>query len=268
MKRLNTAYLLIILTCLVSCSEKPAAGKQVLITEGFSKQVLDGYWLYLPKNYEENKKWPMIMFLEGGDASASPNPNTVQNGGPVRYMLKQRKDLPDSFVIVNPHMKTGTRAQRQWFKNADALIQIIDQTIKEYNIDPGKIYLTGRSRGGHGTWGVAKRYPEKFAAIVPIAGAITCKSGCDKLADLPLWIIHNNGDPVVDYEYPREVVSFMENELNSSFAKTSDLDNDDIKNSTSIFTTFDSDQHGGAGAKVYASRRLYDWLLSQTRDVK
>ena len=110
-----------------------------IIMDGFSNEVLGAFWLYLPKNYGEKRKWPIIMFLQGGDASASPTPNTVKNGGPVNYMLNQHKALPDSFIIVNPHMRTGTIEQCQWYKNAHGLVQIINQTIKNNHVDPGRI---------------------------------------------------------------------------------------------------------------------------------
>jgi len=265
MKSSKLPCFLIFLCGLMSCSEKPKPGKQILITEGFSNKVLDAYWIYLPKNYSEERKWPMIMFLQGGDASASLNPNTVKDGGPAHYLLKKQTNLPDSFVIINPHMRTGTMEQRQWFQNADGLVQIINQAIEQNNVDPNRIYLTGQSRGGHGTWEVAKRFPEKFAAIVPIAGAITCKSNCEKITGLPMWIIHNNGDPVVDYEYPQATVNYLESKHGQSFLKISNLDDGEIKKSKSIFTTFYSDKHGGAGSKAYASPALYDWLLSNRK---
>ena len=253
----------------MSCSEKPGPGKQVLMTEGFSKRVLDAYWLYLPENYTEDKKWPMIMYLQGGDAAASSYPNTVKDGGPVYYLLNQQKAiLPDSFIIVNPHMKPGTMEDRQWYKNTEALIQIIDQTILQNNADPDRIYLTGLSRGGHGSWGVAKRHPEKFAAIVPIAGAITCNSNCEKMEDLAIWIAHNDKDPVVDYEYPQKAVNYFETELGRPFDRIAGVNDRNIIKSKSIFTTFDSDSHGGADGKLYRSPSLYHWLLSKRKNLK
>ncbi|WP_343509517.1 hypothetical protein [Algoriphagus sp. SE2] len=66
---------------LLSCTEKPAPGKQVLIKEGFSNQVLDAYWLCLPKAYDVQKKWQLIIYLQGGNAATSPSPNTIKNGG-------------------------------------------------------------------------------------------------------------------------------------------------------------------------------------------
>lgn len=255
--------------CLLnSCVEEPLPGKQVLITKGISSKVLDAYWLYLPKSYTEDKKWPMIMYLQGGDAAASSYPGTVKDGGPVYYMLRQQSEtLPDSFVIVNPHMKPGPREDRQWYNNADGLIEIIDKAINENNVDPDRVYLTGLSRGGHGTWGVAKRYPEKFAAIVPIAGAITCQSNCQKIKDLPMWIVHNDGDPAVDYEYPMKAVSYFENELDQPFLKTTHLKDVNIEEAKSIFTTFDSDSHGGADKKLYTSPGFYRWLLSKPKRI-
>ncbi|MEN2281121.1 PHB depolymerase family esterase [Algoriphagus sp. SE2] len=90
------------------------------------------------------------------------------------------------------------------------MIHIINQTIRNHQVDSDRVYLTGVSRGGHGTSGLAKKYPEKFSAIVPIAGALSCKSNCEGMADLPMWIFHNDCDPVVDYEYPQTAVTYLE----------------------------------------------------------
>lgn len=248
----NLLGFLIFFGLLLSCTEKPAPGKQGLITEGFSNQVLDAYCLYLPKAYDEQKKWPLIIYLQGCNASTSPNPNTVKDGGPVYFLTKQQESLPDSFVMVNPHMRTGPMEQRQWFDQAEGLIQIINQTIRNHQVDPNRIYLTGVSRGGHGTWGVAKKYPEKFAAIVPIAGALSCKSNCEGMADLPMWIFHNDGSPLVDYEYPQTAVKYLEPELERPFIKTSNVDLDQsMISSNSIFTTLASDEHVSAAEQVY-----------------
>jgi len=266
MKPFPLPYLLLLLGFITGCSGKPTPGKQVLITEGFSKNVLDGYWIYLPKDYREDKKWPILMFLQGGDASAGPNPYTVKDGGPVSYLMKPQVNLPDSFIIVNPHMRTGQREQRQWFQHANDLVQITDQVNAKHHADPKRVYLTGQSRGGHGTWGVARRYPDKFAAIVPIAGAILCETNCEMMAGLPMWIIHNDGDPVVGYEYPQAAVDYLENELGLSFLRTSNLKAERILNSKAIFTTFDSDAHGGAGSRASTSPHFHNWLLSQKKE--
>ncbi len=267
MKSFGHYVFILVLSIFASCTVKPSPGKQVLIKEGFSKKVLDAYWLYLPQGYSKDKKWPLIMYLQGGDASASPNPNTVKNGGPVYYFLNQQVNLSDSFVVVNPHMSVGPKEQRQWFQNPEGLIQIINQCVKEYNVDPDRVYLTGLSRGGHGTWGVAKKYPESFAAIAPIAGQLSCQTNCDKIAEMPMWIVHNNEDPVVDYKYPVAAVKHLETNSGIEFLKTSGLEIDKAMGSRYIFTTFESNEHGGADSKLYSSPQFYKWLLSNKRIV-
>ena len=262
-------FLCLFLLCglITGCTQKPVPGQQVLITQGIPHPVLDAYWVYLPKNYSKEKKWPMIMYLQGGDAAASSYPGTVKDGGPVYYMLRQQKEtLPDSFIIVNPHMKPGAQEDRQWYQHAEGLIEIIDRAIEENNADPNRIYLTGLSRGGHGTWGVAKQYPEKFAAIAPIAGAITCKADCEKIQELPMWIIHNDGDPVIDYEYPKNTVNHFEMELGKTFHQTSGFQDNGLIQKPKLFTTLQSNSHGGADRKAYTAPVFYHWLLTKRQN--
>lgn len=87
------------------CTHEPSAGKQVLVTEGLSAKVVDGYWLYLSKAHNAKKEWPVILFLQGSDG-ISPNPRTAKNAGPVQYALgnpkdiKQKLSIADSFIII------------------------------------------------------------------------------------------------------------------------------------------------------------------------
>ncbi len=261
MQKLSFILLLVIL---VSCGESSGPGRQVLVTEGFSPNVVDAYWLYLPKAYDQTRKWPMIMYLQGGEASASPNPNTVQDGGPFHYITQPNSVLPDSFVIVNPHMRTGSRADRQWYKNAAELVRIVDQVIEQHRVDPDRVYLAGLSRGGIGTWGTAKRFPEKFAAIIPVAGALTCKSRCEDIRDLPMWIMHNTGDPVIDYEYAVSTVNHFESMYGKAFLKLKDFNiSVGQMQHPFVFTSIDSDQHGVSGA--FSSTTVYHWLLDKRK---
>lgn len=257
--------LMLILVILMACGESPGPGKQVLVTEGFSPNVVDAYWLYLPKTYDKTRKWPMIMYLQGGEASASPNPNTVQSAGPYYYLTQPRSMLPDSFVIVNPHMRTGSRADRQWYKNAAELARIIDQVIAQNQVDRNRVYLAGLSRGGIGTWGTAKRFPEKFAAIIPVAGALTCKSRCEEISDMPMWIMHNTDDPVIEYDYATTTVNHFETEYGKTFLKLSDFKLPaNERDHPFILTSINSDQHGVSGA--FSSAAVYDWLLRKKKD--
>jgi predicted peptidase len=256
---------MLLLIVLAGCASSPEAGKQMLVTEGRTQKVVDAYWLYLPEAYDKTRKWPMIMYLQGGEAAASPNPNTVQDAGPFYYITQTRSVLPDSFVIVNPHMRTGSRADRQWYKNAAELAQIVDEVVQLHNVDPDRVYLTGLSRGGIGTWGTAKRFPEKFAAIIPVAGALTCKSRCDQIKYMPMWIMHNTGDQVIEYEYAESTVNYFETEFGKSFLKRSDVSLPAGRiDHPFVFSGIESDQHGVAGA--FSTAVVYEWLLDKKRD--
>lgn len=259
--------LYLVTAILSSCSQFPAPGKQLLISEGRSQQVVDAYWLYLPKAYDKTRKWPMIMYLQGGEAAASPNPNTVQDAGPFYYITQPNSVLPDSFVIVNPHMRTGSRADRQWYKNTAELAEIVDQVVTQHNVDPDRVYLTGLSRGGIGTWGTAKRHPEKFAAIIPMAGALTCKSRCEEIRDMPMWIMHNTGDPVIDYDYATTTVRHFEKEFGTAFLKLSNFElPSSEEDSRFVFTSIDSNEHRGIPDQAFTTMEVYNWLLRQRRN--
>ncbi|MDW3193339.1 MAG: PHB depolymerase family esterase [Cytophagales bacterium] len=262
MQKLHFILLIFILT---ACDQSSGPGKQILVTEGRSQKIVDAYWLYLPKAYEQKRKWPMIMYLQGGEASASPNPNTVRDAGPFYYITQPKSVLPDSFVIVNPHMRTGSRADRQWYKNAAELAQIVDEVVANHNVDPDRVYLAGLSRGGIGTWGTAKRFPEKFAAIIPVAGALTCKSRCEEIKNMPMWIMHNTGDPVIEYDYAESTVIHFESEFGKTFVQRSDVNIPTSKiEHPNIFSSIDSNDHGVTEA--FSTAVVYDWLLDKRKD--
>lgn len=90
----------------------PQPGTQFSINEGLIGDVIDNYWLYLPKDYNDSKAWPIILFLQGGHG-ISPDSTTSKVSGPVKYALRQNEDklldsyVKDSFLIINPHMRPG-----------------------------------------------------------------------------------------------------------------------------------------------------------------
>lgn len=104
--------LIILIFLLIGCTDNPSPGKQVLITEGWSNKIIDGYWLYLPRNHDPSKRWPVILFLRGG-YGLSPNPETSKNDGPVKYALLHNEEfseksmVSDTFIIINPHLRVG-----------------------------------------------------------------------------------------------------------------------------------------------------------------
>jgi predicted peptidase len=193
------------------------------------------YLLYIPDTYNENKtyKWPVVIFLHGV-GEIGTDINQIKNVGLVKVV----KGKP--FVMVAP------QCTAIWW-NTDVLQQLYKEVMAKYHVDASRIYLTGLSMGGFGTWNWAQISPEKFAAIVPICGAGTPAQAC-VLKQMPVWAFHNADDPTVSVSGSREMV----NALKACGSKL-------IKYTESAAGGHD------AWTKAYADTDLYTWLLQQKK---
>ncbi|MBL7077742.1 MAG: dienelactone hydrolase family protein [Kiritimatiellae bacterium] len=160
------------------------------------------YLLYVPKNaVSTKKKWPLMLFLHGAGERGN-NLKQLKKHGPPKIVT--RKELP--FIIASPQCP-----KNDWWSDPqriEGLNTLIDDLIKRYPIDKQRIYLTGLSMGGYGTWHLAAAYPDKFAAIAPICGGGNPKDA-GKLANLPTWAFHGAKDNVVPLERSQEMVDAL-----------------------------------------------------------
>jgi predicted peptidase len=257
--------LILLFLLLLGCEERPGPGKQVLVKNNVGNKIVDSYWLYLPSHYNANRKWPVILFLQG-QGVISRDPSTCKNDGPVAYRNSAVGSLVNEFIIVNPHMKIGQIEERQWPQYSSTLIEIVNDVSRKYNGDSSRFYLTGLSLGASGTWGIAKSNPDFFAAIVPISGALACNSGCENLVNQNIWIIHNKKDNNISYTYADEAVRQMEQMYETEFLhiNTTHLPNRDFKSVRNVFSLSESSGHD-AWSDAYTSPDLYNWLLSKQR---
>lgn len=160
-----------------------------------------GYLEHLPPDYAKTPKTkrPLVFFLHGmgelGDSEkelakvAVNGPFTLfAKGDPLTKVLDGQ-----SAIIVGPQ---GLAADKWW--KTDKLITTLDVVLKQHQIDPDRIYITGLSMGGGGTWAMASNIAERLAAAVPICGA--SKAGdATKLRGLPIWACHAIDDPTVKF---------------------------------------------------------------------
>ena len=193
------------------------------------------YLLYIPETYNEQKryKWPLVIFLHGVGEIGTDVSILKKVGLPKVVAGKQ-------FVMVAPQC-TAT-----WW-NTDVLQKLYKELLEKYHVDTTRIYLTGLSMGGYGTWNWAQASPQKFAAIVPICGAGTPSQAC-VLKNMPIWAFHNANDPTVNVAGSRDMVNALK-ACGSSLVKCTE-------NAT-----------GGhdAWTKAYADSALYTWLLKQKK---
>lgn len=165
-------------------------------TATVARQVELDYLLFLPKSYEPKSgtRWPLIVFLHGAGERGT-NVDLVAVHGPPK-LVKQNPDFP--FVVISPQCPAGT----SW--NIETLNALLDQTLARHAIDPKRVYLTGLSMGGYGSWAWAASNPDRFAAVAPICGGgdpmpVRLASGTRRtaLSKLPIWAFHGGKDSVV-----------------------------------------------------------------------
>lgn len=225
------------------------------------------YQVYVPVNYVRGKALPVILFLHGvGEAGEDALLQTQVGLGPAIRQVRER--FP--FIVVFPQ----ARRDQMWAgEMATLALKTLDQTVKEFNGDPRRLYVTGISMGGFGTWYVAAKVPGKFAAIVPICGFVNLNrpnlpaerkafvlkddpfakspdpyaAVASQISKVPTWIFHGGADPVISPDESRRMFQTL---------KASGFD---VK-----YTEYEGVGHD-AWDRAYAEPDLVPWLLSHRR---
>jgi predicted esterase len=155
---------------------------------------------YLPDGYDKDQRaWPLILFLHGsGERGADLN--KIKNKGPLDYI---NKGHPLPFIVITPQCPSD-----EWWDSA-RLVRLIDQVAAANRVDPKRIYVTGLSMGGFGSFDLAASYPDKFAAIAPLSGGEN-PAIAERLKKMPTWIFHGDEDGVVPARYSVDIFHAMQ----------------------------------------------------------
>lgn len=237
MKYLNTFFLLIIFMAnAFSQTDKQAFHffqKEVKIT------LSANYLLYLPKDYNESDKdFPLILFLHGMGERGTDIEKVKTHGIPK--LISEGKEFP--FIVVSP------QCPDEYFWNDDVLIALLDEIEQNYRVDKNRIYVTGLSMGGHGTWTLALAQPNRFAAIAPVCGWGHPVEFC-KLAQMPIWVFHGAKDFVVPLNDSQQIVEQLK-KCGATKVK---------------FTIYPEATHD-SWTETYNNEELYKWFLEQSLD--
>jgi predicted peptidase len=196
------------------------------------------YLLYLPPEYERKNGWPLILFLHGAGERGNDIQRVKDDGLPE--MLEKGKKLP--FIVVSPQCPRG----EAWNSKLKALSALIDEIVANYKVDQDRVYLTGLSMGGFGTWALAADTPDRFAAIIPICGGGDLTS-VGRLKHLPIGAFHGAKDDIVPIEGTRELVDALTKVHGN------------VK-----FTVYPELKHD-SWTVTYDNPEIYKWLLEQKR---
>lgn len=180
------------------------------------------YQLYIPRGYSDDAAWPVILFLHGAGERGHDGVRQTAVGLPAAVRMHPAR-YPA--IIVMPQ----TPPDSTWTGTpADAAMAALDRTMEEYSVDPDRVYLTGMSLGGNGTWYLAFRNPRRFAAVVPVCAWVEPASHfpaesvvpdhdgdhfealAHRLVEVPIWIFHGEVDPAVPVEQSRQAAEALE----------------------------------------------------------
>jgi pimeloyl-ACP methyl ester carboxylesterase len=208
------------------------------------KAVHYRYLSWLPKGYgaDAAKKWPLVIYLHGGSGRGSDLNKLYADGVPDQ--IYRGRDFP--FVVAAPQCPEHIRwSTEDWFE------AFYREVTDKYQIDRDRVYLTGVSLGGAGTWYLAEKYADKFAAIAPMSGFTShmdyIGENIDRLIGMPIWAFHGKIDVVVPFEETERVVNMLEG-----------------KNRDMRFSV-EPDVGHWIHWLVYPGQELYDWFLKHTR---
>ncbi len=231
------AALLFLVPSLVRADEPKTGLLDRTFTDADGKEAK--YALFVPHDYKGDKPYPLILFLHGsGETGADGKRQTYVGLGPVLRM--QEKSFP-CFVLFPQSQERTWQADS---KDAQRALAMLDAVEKEYKIDDKRLYLTGLSMGGFGTWSLAEKYPDRWAAIVPVCGGGDPDKAKD-IKDLPCWVFQGDADQSVSVDRSRKMVEA----LNAAGGKPK-------------YTEYAGVGHN-SWEMAYNTPGLYEWLFQQ-----
>lgn len=214
------------------------------------------YRLLKPQDYDASKKYPLVLFLHGAGERGDDNSAQLKHGAPAFLKPEVRAKFP-AFVVAPQCPREQKWADVDWSKpvitqpaeaSAPAKLALgaIDALQKEFSIDADRIYITGLSMGGYGTWDLITRYPEKWAAAVPICGGGD-PTVVARAKSIPVWAFHGAVDNVVPTVQTRNLVAALK-----------------AAGAAPLYSEYPGTAHDSWTA-AYQEPELFPWLFAQRR---
>jgi predicted peptidase len=221
--RILTPLLLLALSAVVSTAQTgPQISEQTLAAYAAKTFQSDSgslpYRVMSPASLDPGKKYPLVLFLHGAGERGDDNQIQLVHG--ASEFAKRREDYP-AFVIFPQCPKEKRWVESSWdlptgrgeFADEPAIsmqlaLELVDSFTNEHPVDPDRIYVTGLSMGGQGTWFAAATQPKRFAAMLEVCGGGD-PTWADRYAGLPIWAFHGQVDNVVPISRGREMIAAL-----------------------------------------------------------
>ena len=202
------------------------------------------YIVYVPEGYDGTRPVPVVVFLHGSGESKGGAKQPVEQGIANGHLAKRRNTFPA--VVVIPQCETRATGWQAAGPDGKRAVAILDQVQKDYKIDPARVYLTGLSMGGYGTWSLAAAHPDRWAAIVPVCGGGDPKAAAT-FAKVPCWAFHGDKDDAVPVAKSRAMVAALK-----------------AAGGSPKYTEYPGVGHNSWDA-AYDTDALYTWLFAQVK---
>lgn len=206
------------------------------------------YWVFLPLDYhkqiDQNGSVPLLLFLHGaGERGSTPEEiEKVKVHGPPKFL-----DKPE-FVKNWPCVTVSPQCKNDFAWSPAQLMLLLDHIEKHFKIDKKRIYISGISMGGFGTWMCLQESPKRFAAAIPICGGAK-PEWAEKLIDIPIWNFHGDKDGVIVPTASQKIVDAIRAAGGRKL----------------IYTVYEGVGHD-AWTRTYDNQLIYDWILSQAKE--
>jgi lysophospholipase L1-like esterase/poly(3-hydroxybutyrate) depolymerase len=177
------------------------------------------YRLLTPQDYDPAKRYPLVLFFHGAGERGTNNTAPLVHGTSLFARPENRDKFPCFLVVPQCPANqqwvdmpwgadSGTRPEKPSAAMTLAL-EILEKVVHEFSIDTNRLYVTGLSMGGYGTWDCITRFPERFAAAAPVCGGGDEKTVTPQAAKVPVWTFHSDDDGTVKVQRTRNMVAAM-----------------------------------------------------------
>jgi predicted peptidase len=176
------------------------------------------YRIYQPEEFEPGRRYPLVLFLHGAGERGADNAAQLRHG--VRDILKWSREMGEAAIIVAPQCPLQQRWVEVDWGRADhemptepsapmrSVLGLLARLQSDLPVDPERIYVSGISMGGFGTWDIIQRRPDIFAAAIPVCGGGDSKYA-ERIARIPIWAFHGDRDEVVLPQRSRSMIAAL-----------------------------------------------------------
>ncbi len=245
--------LVVVILLLFGCKEKGTRYESHIFNSNKNEKTLL-YRFLKPLKYRKNIEYPLVIFLHGAGERGEDNMKQLMHGAKIFETKENLKKYP-TFVIA-PQCPKGQRwVEVDWSLEKHSmpenpsepvalLMELIESVENQYNIDKDRIYVTGLSMGGFGTWDLLARYPDVFSAGAPVCGGADVTTA-KIIKDIPIWAFHGSIDKTVNPQRTRDMINAI-------------ID----AGGNPKFTEYDSVAHN-SWDNAYGDPKLLEWMFKQ-----